>query len=166
MSTTEQSRTVERIIESGREAEEFALEAVRKFLDTVDGVLPDVGQDGLRRKIIDSAFEMTEQLVGTWTQFAEKIPDVVRRRRRLSPPRRTGARKATAKKAAKRTTGTVAKRAPAKKAAKRTTRTVAKRAPAKKAAKRTTRTVAKRAPAKKAAKRTTRTVAKRRTVPR
>jgi len=158
MGTTEQSRTVERIIESGREAEEFALEAVRKFLDTVDGVLPDVGQDGLRRKIIDSAFEMTEQLVGTWTQFAEKIPDVVRRRRKLSPPRRTGARKATAKKAAK--------RAPAKKAAKRTTRTVAKRAPAKKAAKRTTRTVAKRVPAKKAAKRTTRTVAKRRTVPR
>jgi hypothetical protein len=143
MSSTEQTGAIERIIESGREAEEYALEAVRKFVDTVDGIFPDVGQDGLRRKIVDSAFEMTEQLVGTWTQFTEKI-DVVRRRRGLSPPRRAAARKATAKKAAKRTTRTVAKRAPAKKAAKRTTRTVAKRAPAKKAANRTTRTVAKR----------------------
>jgi len=64
---------VERIIESGRDAEEFALEAVRKFVDTVDGVFPDVSQDGPRRKIIDSAFQMTEQLVSTWTQAAEKI---------------------------------------------------------------------------------------------
>jgi len=71
--TSTQPGTVERIIESGREAEEFALEAVRKFLDTVDGIFPDVSEDGPRRKIIDSAFKMTEQLVGTWTQVAEKI---------------------------------------------------------------------------------------------
>jgi len=157
MTPTEKSGTVERIIESGREAEEFALEAVRNFLDTVDSLLPDVGQEGPRRKIIDSAFTMTEQLVDTWTQLAEKIPDVVRqRRRRLRPPRRVRARKATTKKAT------------AKKAATRTTRKVAKRAPvkkatAKKATTRTTRKVAKRAPVKKAAKRTTRKVAKRRT---
>jgi len=171
MTPAKKSGTVERVIESGREAEEFALEAVRKFLDTVDGAFPDVGREGPRRKIIDSAFKMTEQLVETWTQLAETIPDVIRERRRLRPPRRVGARKvtakkvtakkATAKKAAKRTTGKVAKRAPAKKAAKRTTRKVAKRAPAKKAANRTTRKVAKRAPAKKAAKRTTGKVAKR-----
>jgi len=171
MTPTKKSGTVERVIESGREAEEFALEAVRKFLDTVDGAFPDVGREGPRRKIIDSAFKMTEQLVETWTQLAETIPDVIRERRRLRPPRRVGARKvtakkvtakkATAKKAAKRTTGKVAKRAPAKKAAKRTTRKVAKRAPAQKAANRTTRKVAKRAPAKKAAKRTTGKVAKR-----
>jgi len=179
MTPTEKSGTVERIIESGREAEEFALEAVRNFLDTVDSLLPDVGQEGPRRKIIDSAFTMTEQLVDTWTQLAEKIPDVVRqRRRRLRPPRRVRARKATAKKATTRTTHKVAKRAPVKKAATRTTRKVAKRAPvkkatakkatakkatAKKAATRTTRKVAKRAPVKKAAKQTTRKVAKRRT---
>jgi len=174
MTPTEKSGTVERIIESGREAEEFALEAVRNFLDTVDSLLPDVGQEGPRRKIIDSAFTMTEQLVDTWTQLAEKIPDVVRqRRRRLRPPRRMRARKATAKKATTRTTHKVAKRAPVKKAATRTTRKVAKRAPvkkatakkatAKKAATRTTRKVAKRAPVKKAAKQTTRKVAKRRT---
>jgi len=65
--------TAERIIESGREAEEFALEAVRKFLDTVNGIFPDVSEDGPRRKIIDSAFKMTEELAGSWTQAAEKI---------------------------------------------------------------------------------------------
>ena len=72
MTSTEQG-TVERIIESGREAEEFALEAVRKFLDTVNGIFPDVSEDGPRRKIIDSAFKMTEQLLGTSIQAAEKI---------------------------------------------------------------------------------------------
>ncbi len=71
--TTTEPGAVERIIESGREAEEFALEAVRKFLDTVDGIFPDVSEDGPRRKIIDSAFRMTEQLARTWTQAAEKI---------------------------------------------------------------------------------------------
>jgi len=73
MTSTEQGDVVERIIESGREAEEFALEAVRKFLDTVNGLFPDVSENGPRRKIIDSAFQMTEQVVRTWTQAAEKI---------------------------------------------------------------------------------------------
>ena len=76
MTSTEEPDMVERIIESGREAEEFALEAVRKFVDTVNGIFPDVSEDGPRRKIIDSAFKMTEQLVGTWTQAVEKIVKV------------------------------------------------------------------------------------------
>ena len=141
MTPKEKSGTVERMIESGREAEEVALEALRKFLDTVDGVFPDVGQEGPRRKIIDSAIKMTEQLVDTWTQLAERIPEVVRERRRTRrPSSRARAPKATAKKTAKRTTGTATKRrAPAK-------RVAAKKAPAKKAP-------AKRAPARKAASR-------------
>ena len=76
MTSTEQGGMTEgasRIIESAREAEQFALEAVRKFLDTVDSVFPDVSEDGPRRKVIDSAFKMTEQLVGSWNQVAEKI---------------------------------------------------------------------------------------------
>ena len=67
------SEGASKIIESTREAEESALEAVRKFLDTVDSVFPDLGEDRPRRKIIDSAFEMVEQLVGSWNQVAEKI---------------------------------------------------------------------------------------------
>jgi hypothetical protein len=76
MASTEQGSTSEsasRIIVSAREAEEAALSAVRKFLETVDSVFPDVGDDRPRRKVIDSAFEMTEQLVGSWNQVADKI---------------------------------------------------------------------------------------------
>lgn len=42
--------------------------------DTVNGVFPDVSADnGPRQKIIDSAFKMTEQLVGTSTQLAQRL---------------------------------------------------------------------------------------------
>ena len=67
----------DRMIESLRGAENSALEAVRKFLDTVNGVFPDVSSDdGPRKKIIDSAFKMTEQLVGTWSELAQRIVKV------------------------------------------------------------------------------------------
>ena len=50
------------------------LNRYRKFLDTVNGVFPDVSADnGPRQRIIDSAFKMTEELVGASTQLAEKI---------------------------------------------------------------------------------------------
>jgi hypothetical protein len=62
-----------RIIESVRDSAEPALEAVRRFVDTVDRHFPDVGEDGPRRHIIDAAFKMAEQLVKTGTQAAEKI---------------------------------------------------------------------------------------------
>ena len=75
MTTTETgSGSADRIIESFHDAGETALESVRKFLDTVNGVFPDVSADnGPRQKIIDSAFKMTEQLVGTSTQLAERV---------------------------------------------------------------------------------------------
>ena len=56
--------------------EQVSLEAVRKFLDIVDGVFPDLSKDGPRRKIIDSAFKMTEQLVSTSTRLAQNILEV------------------------------------------------------------------------------------------
>lgn len=62
-----------RLIDSVEEAEQSALEAVRKFLDTVDGVFPKVSEDAPRRKIIDSAFKMTEQLVGASNQLARRV---------------------------------------------------------------------------------------------
>ena len=76
MTNAEQGGVAERasqIVESGRQAEEFAIEAVRKFVDTVDSIFPEGSEDGPRRKVIDSAFKMAEQLVGSWNQFAEKI---------------------------------------------------------------------------------------------
>ena len=76
MAIAEQSRVVgdvNLIIEAVRDAEESALEAVRKFVDTVNGILPDVRDDGPRRKIIDSAVRMTEAMVGLSADVAEKI---------------------------------------------------------------------------------------------
>ena len=76
-STEARNDSADRIIESFRDAGDSALESVRKFLDTVNGVFPDVSADsGPRQKIIDSAFKMTEQLVGTSTQLAQKIVKV------------------------------------------------------------------------------------------
>ena len=73
-STETGSASADRIIESLHSAGNTALESVRKFLDTVNGVFPDVGEDnGPRQQIIDSAFNMTEELVGTSTQLAQKI---------------------------------------------------------------------------------------------
>jgi len=63
-----------RIIDTIESAENASLEAVRKFLDTIDSVFPHLGNDeGPRRKIIDSAFKMTEQLVSTSTRLAQNI---------------------------------------------------------------------------------------------
>jgi len=61
-----------RLIETVERAENVSLEAVRKFIDTVNGAFPD-GEDGPRRRIIDSAFEMTEKLVNNWTGVAKNI---------------------------------------------------------------------------------------------
>jgi hypothetical protein len=66
-----------RVIDSVQNVEQSALEAVRKFLDAVDGVFPDVSRDGgPRRKIIDSVFKMTEELVGASNKFAQKMVKV------------------------------------------------------------------------------------------
>ena len=72
-SAEEGSGSADRIIESFHGAGNTALESVRKFLDTVNGVFPDVRATTARQQIIDSAFKMTEELVGASTQLAEKI---------------------------------------------------------------------------------------------
>ncbi len=64
----------ERVIESLKTGETSALEAVHKFVDTVNSAFPDLGaDDGLRKKIIDSAFKMTEQLIGTANDVARQV---------------------------------------------------------------------------------------------
>ena len=75
MVTTEDRlvESVNLIGESIRDAEDQALEAVHRFVHTVNGVLPDVRDDRVRREIIDSAVNMTQVLVGTSTELAAKI---------------------------------------------------------------------------------------------
>jgi hypothetical protein len=64
------------LIDSIQGVEKSSLEAVRRFLDTVDGVFPDVGEDGPRRKIIDSAFKMVEDLVAASNELARGVARV------------------------------------------------------------------------------------------
>lgn len=61
------------ILEVVRDADDLAVEAVRKFVETVNGILPDVRDDAVRRKIIDSAVTMTERVVDASSEFADKV---------------------------------------------------------------------------------------------
>jgi hypothetical protein len=97
-----------RLVDTVEEAEHTSLEAVRKFVDTVDSVFPHLGgDDGPRRKIIDSAFKMTEQLVQIFLDVTRKT---------LTESGRKSASKALAKKAPAKKAGAT-KKAVAKKAA-------------------------------------------------
>jgi len=53
--------------------EQSSLEAVRNFVDTLNGMFPDVPDDGPRRKVIDAAFKIVEQLVDTSNQLGRDI---------------------------------------------------------------------------------------------
>jgi len=133
-----------RLVDTVEDAEHTSFEAVRKFVDTVDSLFPHLGgNDGPRRKIIDSAFRMTEQLVQSFLDVTRKA---------LNESGRKSASKTPAKKAPGRQT--TAKRAPARKATARKTaakKSTAKRAPARKTT--ATRASARKAPARKAAAR-------------
>jgi hypothetical protein len=71
--TTELSDEVLKSIEAGQRA---AIEALRKFADTVDGTLPHFGEGpSSRQKILDGAMEMAQQLVHTQYDFIRKVID-------------------------------------------------------------------------------------------
>ena len=110
MTPARRARNV-RLTESIKAAEQTSLEAMRRFLDTVEDVFPHHGDDRSRRRIVDAAFEMTEHLVASATRFAESLMDVTQKVASESKrPPAAVAKKAPAKKAA-------AKKAAAKKAA-------------------------------------------------
>ena len=103
---------VDRVIDALAGAEQTALEAVRRFLETVNGAVPD--SDGARSKIIESAFRMTEELVGTSNEFAHRLVKAGGTGTRRATARKAPARKAAARKAS--TRKAPAKKAPARKA--------------------------------------------------
>lgn len=76
MANSGETDQANRMIDSVREAEESALEAVRKFVDTVNDAFPDLSEDAPRRKVIDSAFRMTEKLVGASNDLAQQIVQI------------------------------------------------------------------------------------------
>ena len=72
--TAEFSEDVFESLESGQRA---AIEAVRKFVDTVDEKLPSLGGEhpSRRQEIIDAALEMADRLVHTQYDFLRKTVD-------------------------------------------------------------------------------------------
>ena len=73
--TTDLTQELAQSVEDGQRA---AIEAVRKFVDTVDRNLPALphGEGPSRRQeIIDSALEMTDRLVHTQYDFIRKVVD-------------------------------------------------------------------------------------------
>ncbi len=71
--TTELSEEVLRSVEDGQRA---AIEAVHKFVDSVDRALPQRGEGPSRRQeIVDSALEMADRLVHTQYEFIRKVVD-------------------------------------------------------------------------------------------
>ena len=63
----------ERIVDSIESMERSSLEAMRRMVDTVDDALPVLRDSAPRRKVIDSAFQVAEQVVDASNQFTRSI---------------------------------------------------------------------------------------------
>ena len=71
--TRELSEEVLKSLESGQRA---AIDAVRKFVDTVEEALPARGRGPSRRQdVIDAAMEMADRLVQTQYEFLHRVTD-------------------------------------------------------------------------------------------
>jgi hypothetical protein len=71
--TTELSEDVLQSLDDGART---AIDAVRKFVETVDKALPPHGEGPSRREeITDSALEMAQRLVHTQSEFLRKVVD-------------------------------------------------------------------------------------------
>jgi hypothetical protein len=69
--TTDLSDDVLHSVEAGQRA---AIEAVRKFVDTVDQALPPGGAEPSKRQdVVDAALEMADRLVHTQYDFLRKV---------------------------------------------------------------------------------------------
>ncbi len=63
----------EQVLESVKTGEQAALDAVRKFIDTVDQALPRLGAaPSWRQQVIDSGLEMADGLVQAQYDFLRK----------------------------------------------------------------------------------------------
>jgi archaellum component FlaC len=69
--TTEVSEDVLKSVENGQRA---AIDAVRKFMERIDDVLPDIAGSAKRREtVIDAALEMADRLVTTQYDFLRSV---------------------------------------------------------------------------------------------
>jgi hypothetical protein len=63
----------DRVIQTIKQGQTSSLDAVHEFIDVVHDVIPDTGGAEGRTAVIESAFKMTEQLVGTWSDVARQL---------------------------------------------------------------------------------------------
>lgn len=79
--TTDQKSTVDRTVDLSQDVlksleagQRAAIEAVRKFVETVDEALPTIGGRPSRREaVIDAALELTDKLVTTQYEFLHSV---------------------------------------------------------------------------------------------
>ncbi len=64
----------EQVLEQVKDSQQSAIEAVRRFMESVDEALPPHGENHSRRQdVIDSALEMSQKLVKTQYEFLTNV---------------------------------------------------------------------------------------------
>lgn len=78
--STEKKTVVERaadlsdeVLESVGAGRQSVIEAVRKFVDALDEAMPNVVDPTLRKKILDAALDLADQLGSATNEFARSI---------------------------------------------------------------------------------------------
>jgi hypothetical protein len=71
------TKVSDEVLKSVESAQRTAIEAVHKFVDTVDEKLPALGDErpSRRQEIVDAALEMSDRLVHTQYDFIRKVLD-------------------------------------------------------------------------------------------
>ncbi len=80
MTSTEKNTVVERaaglsdeVLESVEAGRRAAIEAVRKFVDTVDEVTPALVDASRRKTVVDAALDLADSLVTTRVEFLRSV---------------------------------------------------------------------------------------------
>ena len=61
------------LLESVGTGRQSAIEVLRKFVDTVDEAMPNLVDPSLRKKILDPALDLADQLGAATNEFARSI---------------------------------------------------------------------------------------------
>ena len=67
---------IQKLIEGAAESEKSALDAVQRFVQSVNDAIPDIGDEGPRHQIIDAAFRMTQQIIEASNSLAVNLVGV------------------------------------------------------------------------------------------
>ena len=61
------------VLDSIQAGQRTAMDAVRKFVDTLDEVTPNLVDESARKKVLDAALDMVDQLVTVQLEFLRKV---------------------------------------------------------------------------------------------